>query len=207
MPHLSIHSLGPFHVTLDGNPVTGFESNKVRALLIYLAVESDRPHSRETLAGFLWPDQPERSARHNLSQALSNLRQVIHDRDTEPSFLHVNRGTVQFNHASDHRLDVTEFAAHVAAVESHPHLRLGRCEPCLRRLEQSIVLYRGEFLAGFFVDDSVPFSEWATLLRERFRRQALDALYHLAEHYEKLRDYGRARRYARRQVEMEPWRE
>jgi DNA-binding SARP family transcriptional activator len=38
--------LGPFHVTLDGKPVAGFESNKVRALLAYLAVEADRPHSR-----------------------------------------------------------------------------------------------------------------------------------------------------------------
>ena len=43
-------------------PVTAFASNKVRALLAYLAVEADRPHRREALAGLLWPEQPEAKA-------------------------------------------------------------------------------------------------------------------------------------------------
>jgi predicted ATPase/DNA-binding SARP family transcriptional activator/Tfp pilus assembly protein PilF len=207
MAHLSIHSLGPFHVTLDGDPVTGFESNKVRALLIYLAVESNRPHSRETLAGFLWPDQPEQSARHNLRQALSNLRQIIRDDGAEQPFLQIDRRVVRFNPDSDHWLDVVAFNAHIAASEAHLHSRLETCESCVRQLEQVAGLYRGYFLEGFFVDDSIPFEDWSLLLRERFHRQTIDALYHLAKHYERRRDYVRARRYARRQVELEPWRE
>jgi len=62
--------LGAFHVTLDGLPVTAFHSDKVRALLAYLAVESSRPHCRESLAGLLWPDWPDASARKNLTNAL-----------------------------------------------------------------------------------------------------------------------------------------
>ena len=38
-----------------------FESGKVRALLAYLAVESQQPHSREALAELLWPNHPEGS--------------------------------------------------------------------------------------------------------------------------------------------------
>ena len=53
MAHLSISLLGTFQVILDGEPVTAFESDKVRALLAYLAVESDRPHRRGTLACLL----------------------------------------------------------------------------------------------------------------------------------------------------------
>jgi DNA-binding SARP family transcriptional activator len=34
---LAISLIGPFQVTLDGQPVTAFESNKVRALLATLA--------------------------------------------------------------------------------------------------------------------------------------------------------------------------
>ena len=41
MARLSIRLLGPFQVTLDGQPVTAFEPDKVRALLAYLAVESE----------------------------------------------------------------------------------------------------------------------------------------------------------------------
>ena len=74
MARLSIRLLGPFEVALDGEPVTGFVSDKVRALLAYLAVEADRPHRRETLAGLLWPDVPEQSARTSLRTALANVR-------------------------------------------------------------------------------------------------------------------------------------
>ena len=77
MAHLSIRLLGPFQVTLVGEPATGFATDKARALLAYLAVEADRPHRREALAGLLWPDYPERSARTSLRSALANLRQVM----------------------------------------------------------------------------------------------------------------------------------
>ena len=207
MARLTIRLLGPFHVTLDGEPITNFESNKVRALLACLAMEPHHPHSRETLAGLLWPDHPEETARHNLRQALSNLRQAIRDRQADPPFLRITRGTVQFNPDSDYHLDAAHFDSLVAASDAHAHTRLETCKPCIQWLEQAVELYGGDFLEGLFVGDSVSFEEWALLRRERFHRLALDKLYHLANHYERRRDYSHARHYARRQVELEPWRE
>ena len=58
MPRLILSLLGTFQVTLDGQQVTGFKSDKVRALLAYLAVETDRPHRREVLAGLLNSSRP-----------------------------------------------------------------------------------------------------------------------------------------------------
>lgn len=207
MAHLSISSLGPFRATLDGEPITSFESNKVRALLVYLAVESDYVHSRETLAGFFWPEQSESNARHNLRQALFNLRQVIRDRDADVPFLYVTRRTVQFAPDSDYWLDVAAFSDYIGASEGHAHYRLEACESCGARLEKAVELYRGSFLEDLFVEESIPFEDWALLLRERFHRLVIDALYHLTRYYERRRMYDRARRYARRQVELEPWRE
>ncbi len=207
MAQLSISSLGPFRATLDGEPITSFESNKVRALLVYLAMESDYPHSRETLAGFFWPEQSESNARHNLRQALCNLRQVIRDRDADIPFLHVTRRTVQFAPDSDYWLDVAMFSDYIGASEAHAHYRLETCGSCREQLEKAAELYRGSFLEDLFVEGSIPFEDWALLLRERFHRLVIDALYHLARHYERRRMYDRARRYARRQVELEPWRE
>ena len=80
MARLYVSLLGPFQVTLDGQPVMGYRSSKVRALLAYLAVEADRPHRREVLAGLLWPDWPDREALSSLRYALSNLRGAIGDR-------------------------------------------------------------------------------------------------------------------------------
>ena len=108
MPLLSVCMLGPLQATLDGEPVTGFKSDKVRALLAYLAVEADQPHRREALAGLLWPEWPDRDARRNLRDSLSNLRRAIGDHDAVPPFLLITRETVQFNTGSEYQSDKSQ---------------------------------------------------------------------------------------------------
>ena len=70
MHRLSIRLLGSFQVMRDGKTAVGFDSDKVRALLAYLVVEAACPHRREVLAGLLWPEWPDRSARTSLRRAL-----------------------------------------------------------------------------------------------------------------------------------------
>lgn len=53
---------GSPEVRHHGQPMTGFRSSKAQALLYYLAV-TGRAHTRPTLAGLFWGDQPEASAR------------------------------------------------------------------------------------------------------------------------------------------------
>ena len=77
MPHLTLSLLGPMQVDLDGQPISGFTYNKARALLAYLAVESDQPHPRDAIVGLLWPEMPDASARTNLRQVLTSLRDTI----------------------------------------------------------------------------------------------------------------------------------
>jgi DNA-binding SARP family transcriptional activator/predicted ATPase len=198
MARLSLSCLGPFQVTLDGQPVTSFKSNKVRALLAYLAVEAARPHPREVLAGLLWPDWPDRDARSNLRYALSNLRRAIGDRarakgrDADPPFLLITRDTLQFNAASDHWLDVAAFTRLTGLRD-------------LSGVEEAIALYRGSFLEGFSLADSPAFEEWALLTRERVARQMSSALHRLAESHEQRGQYEQAQSFARRQLELEPW--
>ena len=55
---LELTFFGSPEVRLHGLLVTGFRSSKAQALFYYLAV-TGRPHSRSTLAGLLWGDQPE----------------------------------------------------------------------------------------------------------------------------------------------------
>ena len=197
MAHLSLSLLGPFQVTLGGEPVTDFESDKVRALLAYLAVEAHRPHRREVLAGLLWPDWPDRAARTNLRNALANLRQAIGDRTAALPFLLITRETIQFNTASDYWLDVAAFRASVEADQAG--------QPAVRQLEEAVALYQGSFLEGFSPRDSAAFEDWSLIMRERLQRQALAALHRLAGYYEQRGEYEQAQSYAWRQVELEPW--
>ncbi|MFZ5911457.1 MAG: ATP-binding protein [Chloroflexota bacterium] len=197
MAHLGISLLGPIQVTLDDQPVTGFKSNKVRALLAYLVVESDKPHRRETLAGLLWPDWSDREALGNLRYALSDLRSAIDDRNADPPFLIISRESVQFNSASDCWLDVAAFVESASLEKSHPNF--------IAAQEKAAGLYRGSFLEGFYVDDSPAFEDWALMARERLVRQASACLHALADHYEEGGEYEKARSFAWQQLELEPW--
>ncbi|RLC60629.1 MAG: hypothetical protein DRI80_10610 [Chloroflexota bacterium] len=199
MAHLSLYLLGTFQVTLDDKPVTSFKSNKVRALLAYLAVEANRLHRRETLAGLLWPKWPDRDALSNLRYALYDLRRAIGDHTAKPPFLKITRDTLQFNTASDYSLDVTAFEQRITSQ------RIG--ESAISSLQSAISLYRGPFLEGFSIGDSPAFEEWVLFERERLERQALDALHRLAAIHEQCGEYEQAQRYVRRQLELEPWQE
>jgi predicted ATPase/DNA-binding SARP family transcriptional activator len=196
MSRLSLCLLGPFRAAIDGQAVTGFRSDKVRALLAYLVVESDTPHRRERLAGLLWPDRPERSARGDLRVALANLRQVLGDHEATPPSLLISRQTIQFNQASDAWIDVQAMKDIFQASQ-----------PTIELQEEAVDLYRGEFMAGFSLPDSPLFEEWALLTREQFHRLVMEALYRLTESLEQRGEYEQALVHAWRQVDLDPWRE
>src|SRR3954469_8299946 len=134
MTRLDLSFLGPFAVRLDNEPVTGFTSDKVRALLAYLAVEGRRPHRREALAGLLWPDYPDADALASLRQAIHKLRQALGEggqakQTSLPACLLVNQQTVQLD-SDSYRLDVEKFSTLVDTCRSHRHRKIEYCSVC-----------------------------------------------------------------------------
>jgi len=208
VPHFALSLLGAFEVVAAGRPITGFSTDKSRALLAYLALEADRPHQRHSLAGLFWPDMPDEAALNNLRKSLHRLHQTL-DRllpgGSDPLFT-VTRQTIQLNRASL-SLDVATFQELLAACEAHPHRHLHVCQPCLSRLAQAVALYRGELLAGFSLADAAAFEEWLLVRREALQHQALVASYHLADAHEQRAEYEQAHQYAARQVAIDPYRE
>ncbi|MEW5956556.1 MAG: tetratricopeptide repeat protein [Chloroflexota bacterium] len=209
MPELAIHLLGPFQVTIDSQPITGFAYDKVRALLAYLAVEADHCHRRETLATLFWPDHSPKLARQNLRQALATLRRAINDQNLATPFLLIDGDAVRFNHFSDDTwLDVAAFRAHLKADgHVHPGSDIETCQRCIQQLEKAVALYRGEFLADLLLGDSLEFETWVVTYREQLHLQALTALCHLTRHYLRQGEYGLAQTYALRQLALAPYRE
>jgi predicted ATPase/DNA-binding SARP family transcriptional activator len=192
LSQLEIRLLGPFEVLLDGKPITGFESSKVRALLAYLAAEGHRPQRREHLAGLLWPDWPQKSAISNLRYALADLRKNIGDRQAQPPYLSISRETIQFNSESACRVDISAFER-----SGSPH---GGQVPVE-------AVYRGEFLEGFSLSDSPAFEDWVRAKREFYRRLILAAFDEMAEQQVERGEYETALVTARRAIEIEPWHE
>ncbi|MEZ4681465.1 MAG: hypothetical protein R2932_45360 [Caldilineaceae bacterium] len=176
---LELTCLGTFQLTRGGTPLTAFATDKVRALLIYLAVE-ERAHARSELVQLLWPGYNATSANNNLRQALHHLRQLLNENVAIPCLL-TTRQTVQINPDASIRIDVTTFTGLLAECAVHAHTTLAACPACLARLQQAVDLYQGDFLAGFTVADSDAFEEWRRITQEQLHIQALDALSRLAD--------------------------
>jgi len=206
---LEIRLLGAFQVTLDGEPLEGIRSDKTRALLAYLAVEDDRPHSRQALATLLWGEHSDGAARASLRSSLSNLRQrlvrqIVPDGDSP--LLDITRHNVSFDaDPGTCWLDVAEFDALMDAC--HAHRDLAHCPTCIARLEQAVGLYQGDFLSGLALSDSPAFDEWRVIQQERYHQRMLAALEALAAHYVSVGNLTKVRGYVRQQLALEPWRE
>ncbi len=193
MARLKLSLLGTFQVILDGNPITGFESNKVRALLAYLAAEPERPQRRESLADLLWPGWPAKSAMRNLTFALADLRKNIADQQAQPPFLVIRRVDLRINPQADIWVDLWEFdrvAAHSSKMED---------------VKTALELYRGPFLEGFSLPDSSSLEDWLATMREKVKRQVVNFLGKLEAHHESRGEIDQALSYAGRQLELEPW--
>ncbi len=190
--HLTL--FGGLQLRLNGSLLAGFVSQKAPALLAYLAV-TQRPHQRDTLATLLWGDLPEADARNNLRQTLSNLRKFV------APWLSVTRESVGFNTSAPFWLDVQqfEFALHAARNAAPERVPLHQM--------QAVALYRGDFLAGFYVRDALAFEEWVETQRTRWHTLALDTLHRLTAHCMAQGDYADAIDYASQQIALDGWRE
>src|SRR4051794_8038930 len=144
MAQLTINLLGSFQVQRAGVLVTRFRGDKVRALLAYLVVEPDLPFARATLAGLLWPEQPDNQALRNLSQALIRLGEALGDAP-----LLVTRQAIQWRPDAA-EVDVRTFGRLAGSAETAD-------------LAQAAALYRGELLAGFSLPNCEAFEEWLLL--------------------------------------------
>ena len=205
MAQLSLYFLGPFTVKLGEQSISQFSSDKVRALLAYLAVEAGKPHRRSALAGLLWPEYSERAARDSLRNALANLRQAIADHQADPPFLLSDRETIQFQSSSDHWLDLRAFERYLNP--DNPPLTNLSPQSEVENLKSAVELYRGDFLQGFSLTDSPAFDEWTLLRRKNLRREVVNACSRLAQTFDLREDFEQACIYAYKLVDIEPWHE
>lgn len=207
MTRLEIKLLGTFQATLDGEALTGFRSDKARALLAYLAVENTRPHRREWLATLLWGDFNDRAARRSLSSALANLRQLLSPLGAAIS-LDANRSHVWLQATPELiAVDVIQLHELLDWTSRHAHRSTMRCAACNQRLTLAAELYVGSFLPGLTFSDSPIFDEWQRTQQERLHQQMLQALGVLAMHQLAAGRLGLAEQYARRQLALQPWHE
>ncbi len=209
---LNVCLFGPFQVSLNGDPLPTFYSSKARALLAYLLIEANRPHSRDALATLLWGNQPSQKARTNLRTTFAKLRQLLAPLEVETPLFTTTRQTIQFNfNPAHHWIDVVTFNNLLTICEEKSADGEVNIPGCAKALSQAVPLYKGEFLSDLCVENAEEFETWRLEQQEKYHIQMLSLLhclagYHLSNTYHQL-DYQLAEQYARQQLQLEPWSE
>ncbi len=143
-PNLELRLLGQFEIRLDGQ-VVDLPSRPAQSLLAYLALTAPTAHRRELLAGLLWPDSTDSNARGYLRQALWRVRKAIGD-----EYLIADELAIAFNGDGNYWLDAAELQRDLSTTASTDELT------------QTLLVYQGQLLPGFYFD-------WADLERERLQ--------------------------------------
>ncbi|MGC2319689.1 MAG: AAA family ATPase [Bradyrhizobium sp.] len=164
MAKLHIDLFGGCSARQDGDGPCFLPTRKSQALLAYLAVPAGRFHAREKLTAMFWGETPEAQARQSFRQALLSIRRAVGS-GPHPILLARN-GAVA--------IDAEAVTVDVALLEAA--LANGTKEG----LEQAAALYKGEFLAGFNLNEQA-FEEWRIFERERLNLLAVEALTRLVD--------------------------
>ncbi|MBN1661182.1 MAG: hypothetical protein JXA93_22510 [Anaerolineae bacterium] len=170
MDTLTLALLGSPQIVYHRAPLTGWALRKSQALLAYVAV-TGRPHSREALAGLLWPDCTEADARGNLRKVVAELRRRL------PCHVVATRSEVAFDRSSPYWLDVQAFERTIHDIVA---ARSGVTQSGAVSLAEAVALYRGAFLSGLAVHRAPDFEQWVLIEQERLQQLLLQALHALA---------------------------
>lgn len=168
---LEISVLGSPSIRRGSTLISGLGWKKAEALLYYL-VCNRQPYSRQSLASLLWDEESEADGLHNLRMLLNRLRQQL------ASHLVINRQTLAFNEAEPFWLDLMEMEK---LFEVRSHERLDAQD--VAKLEQGLVLYKDEFLKGFYLRESAGFEEWVVTEQERLNRLMVEVLYKVVQYH------------------------
>ncbi len=148
---LDVRLLGKFEIKRDGKLVT-IPSRSAQTLFAYLVLTVGTAHRREKLAGMLWPNSTEESARDYLRHSLWKIRKVIEpvtSKSKPDPYIITDDIHISFNSDSKFSLDVET----IKDVNENASTK---------ELTNALSLYEGELLPGFYDD-------WVLLEREHLQ--------------------------------------
>src|ERR1041384_3386805 len=132
---LEVRLLGRFEVK-HNRRLLNISSRPAQSLFAYLILSVGTSHRREKLAGLLWPDSLEETARDNLRHALWRMRKALKSA-ASTQFLYADDVGISFKESSDYWLDAAQ-------------LERLRDDASADELMAVLSNYQGELLTGFY---------------------------------------------------------
>jgi DNA-binding SARP family transcriptional activator len=200
LPQYRLYCLGAPRLE-TGHRTVKMDTRKATALLVYLVVNGE-VQARDTMAALLWPEFDQKHARAALRRTLSTLKNAV-----SPGMLQIDGELVSIASGAPLWVDVNRFHELSASPGQGSSTAPETHDDCLERLAEAAALYKGDFLAGFTLRDSIPFDEWQFYQTENLHHALADVLEELTLGYAALGEYHTALEYAYRQLNLDPLRE
>jgi DNA-binding SARP family transcriptional activator len=199
---LEIRLFGQVSVQQGGQPLSNL-SAKALELLCYLLLHRDRGHTRETLAGVLWPEASDSLSKKYLRQTLWQLHSTLvsragHGQADAEALLTLDHGWVRVNPKAGWWLDVAAFEQAYDLCRETPGWEL--TDPQAQTLEAAVALYRGDQIETCYKD-------WCIYERDRLQLTYLAMLEQLMGHCEARQLYAKGVGYGQCILRSDPARE
>lgn len=204
MHQLKIRCFGTLNISKDNQVITQFDTDKARALLVYLVLEHHRSLTRSHLAGMLWSDLSEKQALQSLRQTLSILRKTLGEFSSQPLIL-AEKDVLQINPDIPIWVDVFAFQDEFSKATQYFQRKEQYHRINFRRLKNAMELKSGIFLDNFSIASAPLFDEWLILTREKLDHQASEGLNLLVDYYQKRGEFGLARQTVQKILQITPW--
>lgn len=181
---VQVRALGIGQVLLDDKPLTktNWVSNSTKELFFLLLVHREGLR-REQILEILWERRSASEASVIFHSTTYRLRRAI------PNCLVHEDGVYRLNPEMDFNDDVTQFAEALRRAE-----KARSNSERIKHYTAAVNLYRGDYLEDVY-------SDWCMEIRERLRCQYLDALFALAEIYERRGNLAQAMEHYRTCIE------
>lgn len=202
---LTVRLLGEPRISYKDHTLSALLAGKEQALLIYLAHNAGKRFSRDHLATLLWGETSQERARYNLRRALWHIREALDESGLSPNdYVSTEDSWIWMPTSAPFWLDTQEFEEVMGAAFRHLRTEFSPASVGVRRVRDTIELYRGKFLTGFSVKQAPGFDQWVRFERERLFQLLLRALSSLIQSFIAWGERDEAIDVCRRLLESDP---
>jgi predicted ATPase/DNA-binding SARP family transcriptional activator len=208
-PDLKISLMGNPRIIQANHEINEGLSKKGIALLAYLVSGPAEKYQRQELAGLLWGDTDEKRSHYNFRRELWSLRKVINPPNASHNhYIGFEKDYYTFNKSSSFWLDINVFEQAISSVlkffapESEENKPISPQEEI--QLSNAVDLYRGDFMASFYLPDCPAYEDWIFLERERLRLNYFKALRLLGSNKIRQGAYPQAIKYYQKIISLDP---
>lgn len=193
MNRVKFNLLGNPNIFYNKKRITDEFSSKSKALIFYLLLNKNRTYSREYLSFLLWPNSNKKAAFSNLRYNLWKINNYFE-----------NNGIGDIIYTKNDKIGLIDTFEYECDINMLANLKKSEI---LIYKEKIRILYKGDFLEGFYLRECLDYNDWIFFERERIQRVYIEILNDLLISYEENKMYNKIINLLENMIQIDPYNE